>query len=174
MLCIVLRPVYWSQVTEPENKELPSDEELAAMIAKAEGRKKPKRDPNEPSPRFPEALYYYLFIMVEAVILVGVWGFMRMGINEALKGPSLDAPISDQLLFHLKSIWTGFTDVIASQPWIPVGCALLVLPVFMPKTSRSRKRMATIVSSILVGVFLLLIALQFSEDIANAGSGAGL
>lgn len=158
---------------EPQKKDLPSDEELADMLAKAEGRKpgkKPKRDPNEPSPRFPEAMYYYFFILVEAVILIGVWGFMRMGINEALKGPSMEAPIGDQLLFHLKSIWVGFADVIVTQPWIPVGCALIVLPVFMPKTPKARKRMATIVSSVLVGVFMLLIALQFSEDIASAGS----
>lgn len=160
----------------PEKSELPSDEELAAMIARSEGRKpgkKPRKDPNEPSPRFPEALYYYLFIMVQVFILTGVWGFMRMGIDEAMKGPSMEEPISDQLLFHVKSIWVGFSDVIANQPWIPLGCALLTLPVFMPKTQKSRKRMATILSSILAAVFLLLIALQFSEDIANAGSGAG-
>ena len=160
---------------EPDNKSIPSDDELADMLAKAEGRKhgkKPKRDPNQPGPRFPEAFYYYMFILAEAVILIGVWGFMRMGVNEALKGPSFEAPVTDQLLFHLKSIWVGFADVIVSQPWIPVGCALLVLPVFMPKTPKARKRMATIVSSVLVGVFLLLIALQFSEDINTVGGTA--
>lgn len=161
---------------QPEKSELPSDEELAQMISRAEGRKpgrKPKRDPNQPGPRLPEALYYYLFILVESVILIGVWGFMRMGIGEALKGPSMEAPVGDQILFHLKSIWVGFLDVFVEQPWIPAGCALITLPVFMPKTPKSRKRMATVVSTVLVGVFLLLIALQFSEDIANAGSGAG-
>jgi len=30
--------------------------------------------------------------------------------------------------------------------------------------------MATVVSTVLVAVFLLLIALQFNEDIANAGA----
>ncbi|MBZ0135781.1 MAG: hypothetical protein K8I27_05370 [Planctomycetes bacterium] len=161
-------------MTEPaDNKHLPSDDELVAMLAKAEGRKpgkKPRRDPNEPAPRFPEALYYYLFILFEAVVLIGVWGFMRMGVNEALKGPSFEAPLTDQLLFHLKSIWVGFADVVVTQPWVPVGSALIVLPVFMPKTPKSRKRMATIVSSVLVGVFLLLIALQFSDDLSHAGA----
>ena len=152
---------------------MPSDDELAEMLARAEGRKtgkKPKRDPSQPGPRFPEALYFYLFILVEAVILLGVWGFMRMGVNEALKGPSLEAPLTDHALFHLKSIWVGFMDVLVSQPWIPIGCALLVLPVFMPKTPKARKRMATIVSSILMCVFLLLIAFQFSEDMSYASS----
>lgn len=168
--------MYWNSVTdEPQKKDLPSDEELAEMLANVEGRKpgkKPKRDPNEPSARFPEAAYYYMFILAEAAILIGVWGFMRMGVNVALKGPSMEAPMGDQLVFHLKSIWVGFSDVIVSQPWIPIGCAIIVLPVFMPKTPKSRKRMATIVSSVLVGVFMLLIALQFSEDIATAGSAS--
>jgi hypothetical protein len=156
-----------------DQKELPSDDELAEMLSRAEGRKpgkKPKRDPTKPSPRLPEALYYYMFILVEAAILVGVWGFMRMGIDEALKGPALDAPITKQLLFHLKSIGVGLTDVFVHQPWIPLGALVMALPVFMPRTPKSRKRMATIVSTVLVALFVLLIALQFNRDIANAGA----
>ena len=49
------------------------------MLSRADGKrtgKKPKRDPKLPSPRFPEALYYYLFILIEASILIGVWGYV--------------------------------------------------------------------------------------------------
>ncbi|MCA8915835.1 MAG: hypothetical protein KDB90_10530 [Planctomycetes bacterium] len=160
-------------MAEDETKQLPSDEELAAMLSRADGKrtgKKPKRDPKLPSPRFPEALYYYLFILIEASILIGVWGFMRMGVDEALKGPSIEAPIIDQLVFHLKSIGIGLANVLAHQPWVPLGAAVLCVAVFVPTTPKSRKRMATIVSTVLVIVFVMLIALQFSDDIASAGA----
>jgi hypothetical protein len=162
-------------LNEPtDSKDLPNDEELAEMLARAEGRKpgKGKRDPNKPGPRMPEALYYYLFILFEGAILAGVWGFMRMGVGEALKGPGIEAPILDQALYQLQSIWVGFVDVVLTQPWIPLGCAAVAAAVFMPKTPKARKRMATLVSSLLVCVFLVLIALQFSEDITNAGAGS--
>ena len=159
-------------LTEDDTKQLPTDEELAAMLSRAEGKdgKKPRRDPNQPSPRFPEAAYYYLFIMVEAAILIGVWGFMRMGIDEALRGPSLEAPIIDQVLFHLKSIFVGLAEVITTQAWIPAGALVLCAAVFIPTTPKSRKRMASIVSTVLVLVFVLLIGLQFSNDITSAGA----
>jgi hypothetical protein len=156
-----------------ESKQLPSDDELAAMLSRAGtgGRgRKPRRDPTLPSPRLPEALYYYLFILVEVAILMGVWGFMRMGVEEAIKGPSIEAPFMDQLVFHLKSIGVGFVDVLTGQPWIPIGAAVLAAPVFMPTTPKSRKRMATILSSVLMAMFVLLIALQFADDMASAGS----
>jgi hypothetical protein len=156
-----------------QSKELPSDDELAAMLSRASGKssgKKPRRDPNIPSPRLPEALYYYMFILVEVAILMGVWGFMRMGVEEAIKGPSIEAPFMDQVVFHLKSIGVGFFDVLTGQPWIPLGAAVLATPVFMPTTPKSRKRMATILSSVLMAMFVLLIALQFADDMANAGS----
>ena len=143
------------------------------MLSRADGKrtgKKPKRDPMLPSPRFPEAFYYYLFILIEASILIGVWGFMRMGVDEALKGPSIEAPIIDQLVFHLKSIGIGLANVLTHQPWVPLGAAVLCVAVFVPTTPKSRKRMATIVSTVLVIVFVMLIALQFSDDIASAGA----
>ena len=143
------------------------------MLSRGQGRgkgRKPKRDPTLPSPRLPEALYYYLFILVEAAIVMGVWGFMRLGVEEAMKGPSIEAPITDQVVFHIKSIWVGFLSVLANSPWMAVAAAVLAAPVFMPTTPRSRKRMATILSTLLVCTFMLLIALQFADDMANAGS----
>jgi hypothetical protein len=40
--------------------------------------------------------------------------------------------------------------------------------VFAPRTPRARKRMATLISTIVVAVFFLLIALQFSQDMTSA------
>jgi hypothetical protein len=153
-------------------KQLPSDEELAAMLSRAEGGngRKPRRDPNLPSPRFPEALYYYLFMLIEAAILMGVWGFMCMGVEEAMKGPTIEAPVMDQVMFQIKSIGIGFLNVLKTEAWVPVLSAVLALPVFLPKTPKSRKRMATILSSLLVGLFVALIAMQFSEDMAKAAT----
>jgi hypothetical protein len=155
-----------------ETKQLPSDDELAEMLARAEGKGKGRkaRDQNLPSPRFPEAVYYYLFILVEAAVLMGVWGFMRMGIEEAMRGPTIEAPVMDQVVFQVKSIGVGFVNVLQTQPWLPILAAVLAAPVFMPKTPKSRKRMATILSTLLVGVFVALIAAQFSEDMAGAAS----
>jgi len=158
-------------LAQDEPKQLPSDEELAAMLSRAEGKggRKPRRDPKLPTPRFPEALYYYLFILIEAAILMGVWGFMRMGIEETLKGPDLEAPVMEQLTFHIKSIGVGLLNLLISQPWIPLGVLVMALPVFMPTTPAARKRMATLVSTVMVVIFVMLIALQFSDDIASAG-----
>jgi hypothetical protein len=157
--------------TAAEPKQLPSDEELAEMLSRAEGGKgKKKRDPNLPSPRFPEALYYYLFMLIEAAILMGVWGFMRLGVEEAMKGPTIEAPVMDQIVFQIKSIGVGFLNVLKTETWVPVLSAVLTLPVFLPKTPKSRKRMATILSTLLVGLFIALIAMQFSEDMASAAS----
>jgi hypothetical protein len=131
---------------------------------------KPKPDPRLPSPRMPEALYYYMFMAVEAFIVIGVWGFMRMGIEVALKGPDFEAPVLEQITWHLKSIWIGFADVCLTLPWVPACAFVAAAAVFVPGNKRSRKRMATIVSSVLVATFLGLIAMQFSEDIARAGA----
>jgi hypothetical protein len=161
-----------SSVTE-QAKQLPTDEELAAMLTRAEGGgkgRKPRRDPTLPSPRLPEAMYYYLFILVEAAILMGVWGFMRMGVEEAMKGPTFEAPFMEQVEFHLKSIGIGFANVLTGQPWVPVLAAVMAAPVFMPATPKSRKRMATVLSTLLVCVFVVLIALQFVDDMAGAGA----
>lgn len=155
----------------PPEKRAPSDEEIAALLAQAKpGRK--KRDLNAPSPRLPEALYYYLFILVESVIVMGVWGFMRRGPEAVMKGPGLDAPVSGQIKFHLWSILDGVGGLFSAQPWIPLGVILLSGVVFVPVTPRQRKRTASLVSTIIVVIFVLLIALQFSEDMAGiTGSG---
>lgn len=145
-------------------KSEPSDEAIAALLDSGSKRKKP--DPDAPSPRLPEALYYYLFILVEALLVMGVWGFMRRGPLAVMKGPSLDAPVSEQVLFHLKSIVGGVGDLFASQPWLPLGVLLLAGVVFVPATPRKRRRMASLVSTVIVAVFVLLIALQFSQDMA--------
>lgn len=142
------------------------------MLAQAAPGKKKGRDMNAPSPRLPEALYYYLFIMVEAVMVMGVWGFMRRGPEAVMKGPALDAPVGEQIKFHLRSILEGVGALFAAQPWIPLGVMLLSGAVFVPTTPRQRKRMASLVSTVIVVIFVLLIALQFSEDMAGiTGSG---
>lgn len=149
-----------------QNKELPSDDELAAMIGRGKRR---KRNPDKPSPRFPEALYYYLFILVEALVLIGVWGFMGMGFDAAVSGPGLDAPVVAQFLFHLESLGRGILDVFLGRPWVVAAVMLASAAVFVPATPRKRKRMATMVSIAIVALFVILIALQFSEDMNRIG-----
>ena len=107
---------------------------------------------------------------ITAAILMGVWGFMRLGVEEAMKGPTFEAPLMQQLEFHLKSIGSGFLSVLTGQPWIPVLAAVIAAPVFMPGTPKSRKRMATVLSTLLVCVFVVLIALQFIDDMSGAGA----
>lgn len=160
--------------TSPDvpHKKVPSDDEIAAMLAAATPGKKKARDMNAPSPRMPEALYYYLFIMVEAVLVMGVWGFMRRGPEAVMKGPSLDAPVSEQIGFHLMSIVRGVGDLALSQPWVPAGVLLLAGAVFVPTTPRQRKRMASLVSTVIVVIFVLLIAMQFSDDMSALSGSA--
>lgn len=143
-----------------------SDEEIAAMISGGKpGRK--KADPDQPGPRLPEALYYYLFILLEAAMLMGVWGFMRRGAAEVMKGPPLEAPVLDQVVFHLNAMFTGVNGLFAAMPWVPAGVMLLSGAVFVPTTPRKRRRISTLLSTVLVCVFVLLIALQFSEDMSR-------
>lgn len=150
----------------------PSDEEIAAMLEQATpGRKKKKRDDTKPSPRLPEALYYYLFMLLEGVIVMGVWGFMKRDPREVLKGPTIEDPILDQIEFHFMSMLRGFGDVVVNQPWLPAIVAIVSMGVFMPVTPRSRKKAATLLSSVIVAAFILLIAIQFSEDMARASQG---
>ncbi len=165
-----------SNVEEPakDQTKAPSDEELGAMLDQASGRKrKKKRDDTLPSPRLPEALYYYLFMLIEAAIVLGVWGFMKRGPREVLRGPTVDDPIGEQLGFHLASIWHGLGDVLTVYWYIPLAIALGSGAVFVPRTPRGRKRMATLVSSLVVGVVILMIAMQFSDDMASASTYSG-
>ncbi len=142
------------------------------MLA-ADRPKRARRDPNLPSPRLPEGLYYYLFILVEATMVMGVWGFMRRGPEAVMKGPGLDAPLVRQLAFHLRSMLDGVWSLALSQPWIPLGVLVLAAGVFLPVTSGKRKRMATVISTLIVAVFVILIALQFSADMSMASSAVG-
>ncbi|MBX3458820.1 MAG: hypothetical protein KF696_02505 [Planctomycetes bacterium] len=157
-----------------EKPRSPTDDEIAAMLEQASGGRKKRRDDTKPSPRLPEALYYYVFMLVESAIVLGVWGFMQRGPREVLKGPSLEAPVGEQLLFHVKSVFWGLGDVLTIHWYIAPLVALLCTAVFFPRTGRGRKRMATLVSGVVVGLFLLLIAMQFSEDLARAGSYAAV
>jgi len=150
----------------------PTDDEIAALL-RADRPGRPKPDPNLPSPRLPEGLYYYLFILVEATMVMGVWGFMRRGPEAVMKGPGLDAPLGRQLVFHLNSMLQGVVSLSASAPWIPLGVLLLAAGVFLPTTSGKRKRMATVISTVIVAVFVVLIALQFSADMSMATSAVG-
>lgn len=156
------------QETKPAG---PSDEEIAAMLEQATPGKKKKRDDTKPGPRLPEALYYYLFMLLEGVIVMGVWGFMKRDPREVLQGPTIEDPIMDQVEFHFLSMLRGFGDVVVNQPWLPVIVAMVGLGVFVPVTPRNRKKAATLLSSLVVAVFILLIAIQFSEDMARVSQG---
>jgi hypothetical protein len=159
-----------AHVNEPINnnaKPAPSDEEIAALLAGAAGKdKRKKRDMDAPTPRLPEALYFYIFIVLEAVLLMGVWGFMRMGTQAVTPGIE-DASVVQWLTFNFKSMIDGIGSLLRSMPWIPVAVLAAAGVVFVPVTPRRRKRTATLVSTLIVCVFVLLIAMQFSEDMAN-------
>ncbi|MDC1141949.1 hypothetical protein OAU50_02560 [Planctomycetota bacterium] len=149
------------------SQDLPSDDELAEMISGGKKRKL-KPDPDTPSPRLPEALFYFLFVLLECAMLIGVWGFMVQDPSDIAYGPNMEAPIFEQLSFHLSSMWHGLTIVITDKLWVPLICTGIGALVFQPDTPRKRKRMATIVSTIIVVVFVMLIAVQFKENMANA------
>ncbi|MHC4839895.1 MAG: hypothetical protein ACYTDT_02900 [Planctomycetota bacterium] len=150
-----------------EQQKLPSDEELADMISGPKKRKS-KPDPDKPSARLPEAAFFYLFVLMESAMLIGVWGFMGQNAENVTQGPSIEAPIWEQLTFHLKSMWHGIGIVLSNKIWVPALCAAVGALVFYPETPRKRKRMATLVSTIIVIIFVMLIAVQFKEDMANA------
>lgn len=161
-------------MTEPVKPTPPGDDEIAALIAQAERGKgsKHKPDPDQPGPRLPEALYFYLFILAEIALMLGVWGFMQRGTDAVLAGPGLDAPVAQQVRFHLWSIGSGLVEAASTQPWIPAGLALLAGVVFVPRTPRARKRTASLVSGIMVALLIVLIALQFSADLEHLADTA--
>lgn len=150
---------------DSEPKSAPSDDEIAAMLG--EGKPRKKRKDTEPSPRIPEALYYYLFILAESAIVLGLWGFMTRGNESAMQGPTLESPILEQAVFYLKSLWTGFVRVLAEHWWIPLGLAAASTAVFVPRTPRDRKRLTTLICGIIVTVFLVLIAMQFADQMGS-------
>lgn len=150
-------------------QNIPSEEEVAEMIA-GDSKRKSKPDPDMPTSRLPEAAYFYLFILIEAALLVGVWGFMGLGIQGVAQSPSFEAPILEQLQYHLWSIWHGLGIVAADKPWVLAMCAAIAGVVFFPKTSRRRKSAAKLVLTIIAVVFVLLITIQFKADMANAAN----
>jgi hypothetical protein len=156
----------------PDKPKSPTDEELAEMLEQGvagKGRTK-KRDDNKPSPRLPEALYYYVFMMVEMAIVLGVWGAMQAGPAEIIEGPSLDAPLSELILFNLQSAWKGLVAVLTEQWWVPLIIAGVSAIVFLPTTPRKRKRTASLISAFVVAFFFLLIAIRFADDLSRVGS----
>lgn len=153
-------------VTPKEEAKL-SDEQIAALLADGISGKpgKKKRDERAPSPRFPEALYMYLFTLFAGVILLGVWGYMLRGVDEVMsRGPRQNAPFFDHILFNLRSTWQGFSDQFMQRPYIAIGMVLGCLAIFIPKTSLGRKRMMRLISGIIVATFATLIALQFTTE----------
>lgn len=148
-----------------DERKSPSDEEIAAMLN--EGKPRKKRPDTEPTPRIPEALYYYLFILAESAIVLGLWGFMTRGSEGVMHGPTLESPILEQAVFYLKSLWTGFVRVLAEHWWIPLGLAAASTAVFVPRTPRDRKRLTTLMCGIIVTAFLVLIAVQFADEMGS-------
>lgn len=61
-----------------------SDEQIAKMLQGDKPAKPAKPDPDAPSARLPEALYYYILTVLEAAILIGIWGYMLRGAKAAL------------------------------------------------------------------------------------------
>lgn len=154
-----------------DKQKLPSDEELAELISgdgKPKGKRKKKPDPDVPSPRLPEAIYFYMFVLGESAMLIGIWGFMSLGPELTAQGPDIEAPVFSQLTHHLGSMWHGLVITVSERFWVPLICAAIGALVFYPDTPRKRKRAATLISTAIVVVFITLIALQFKEDMANA------
>jgi len=138
-----------------------------ALIAAALGASKPRKpDPTLPSPRLPEAAYYYVLTLIEAAVLLGIWGFMQRGINEVItRGPGEQDSFWVHFKFNLWSTWEGLQDQCMTRPWLAAGILLGSAAIFVPRTARGRKRMATLVTGLVVACFATLIALQFMEDI---------
>jgi len=145
-----------------------SDEQISAML---KGDKPRKRDPDAPSPRMPEALYFYALVLFQAAVLQGVWGYMLRGIKEVVtRGPREDATFWEHARFNLVSTFEGLGDQVIARPWLSIGIAFGACAIFVPRTERGRKRMATLVTGLIVACFASLIALQFMADLGTASS----
>ena len=156
-----------------DKQKLPSDEELAELISgdsKPDGKRKKKPDPDLPSPRLPEAIYFYMFILGESAMLIGIWGFINLGPDVVAQGPDMEAPVFSQLTHHLWSMWHGLVVTVSERFWVPLICAAIGALVFYAETPRKRKRTATFISTANFVVFIMLIALQFKEDMAHASN----
>ena len=158
---------------KPEISKL-SDEQIAHML---KGDKPAKPDPDAPSSRLPEALYYYILTVLEAAILIGIWGYMLRGAKAAVaKAPPETAPTSEQLWWHVKfgvvSTLQGLGDQMAERPWLLAGVMLGALAIFVPRTPRTRKRVVYLVSGIIVTSLAVLLVFQFTSDFGLTNSRA--
>lgn len=150
---------------KPEIAKL-TDEQIADMLRT----EKPKKtDPDAAGPRLPEALYYYILTVLEAVILIGIWGYMLRGPKAALaKAPAETAPILDQTWFHIKfgivSTLVGLGDQAVDRPWLLAGVVIGAAAIFVPRTPRGRKRVVYLVSGIIVTSLAVLLVFQFMQD----------
>ncbi len=110
---------------KPEIAKL-SDEQIAQMLNGEKRKAKP--DPDAPGKRLPEALYYYILTVLEAAILVGIWGYMLRGTKGLMKAPPETAPALDQFWWHVKfgitSTLEGLGDQAIDRPWLLAGVAL--------------------------------------------------
>lgn len=151
-----------------------SDEQIAKML---QGDKPTKPDPDAPSARLPEALYYYILTVLEAAILIGIWGYMLRGAKAALaKTPPETDPVLEQVWWHVKfavvSTSQGLGDQMLARPWLLGGVMLGALAIFVPRTARSRKRVVYLVSGIIVTSLAVLLVVQFTADFGLSNSRA--
>lgn len=158
---------------KPQTASL-SDEQIAEMLGGKT--RKPKIDPDAPSPRLPEALYYYLLTLVEAAILLGIWGYMLRGPKGLTKIPPETAPALDLVWWHIRfgivSTLEGLGDQFRDRPWIPVGIALGALAVFVPRTPKTRKRVVYLVSGVIVASLAVLLVVQFTSEFGMTGNSS--
>ncbi|MCC6572665.1 MAG: hypothetical protein IT462_02640 [Planctomycetes bacterium] len=143
-----------------------TDEQIAALLKPDTAKPgKKKRDDKAPSARFPEALYMYLFTVFAGLVLLGIWGYMLRGVEEVMsRGPRQNSPLTEHLLFNLRSTWEGFLDQLKQRPYIPIGIVLGCLALFVPQTTHGRKRMMQLLSALIVAAFAALIAMQFTSE----------
>lgn len=154
---------------KPEIAKL-SDEQIAQMLNGEKRKAKP--DPDAPGKRLPEALYYYILTLLEAAILVGIWGYMLRGTKGLMKAPPETAPALDQFWWHVKfgitSTLEGLGDQAIDRPWLLAGVALGALAIFVPKTPRMRKRVVYLVSGVIVTSLAVLLVVQFTAEFGMA------
>ncbi|CAG0977196.1 hypothetical protein PLCT2_01697 [Planctomycetaceae bacterium] len=158
---------------KPEISKL-SDEQIDRML---KGDRPAKPDPDAPSARLPEALYYYILTVLEAAILIGIWGYMLRGAKAAVaKAPPESAPAFDQIWWHVKfgvvSTLQGLSDQMIDRPWLLAGVMLGALAIFVPRTQRTRKRVVYLVSGIIVTSLAVLLVVQFTTEFGLANNRA--
>ena len=148
-------------MSEPTAKpeKLPSDDEIAEMLATATPKKRGKKtDDTQPTPRLPEAAYYFLFLMLETAIFMGVWGDMSRDTGGTLE---------IELLGLVGSLWDGLLLQVTERWWMAAVIAFVSAAVFLPRTPLGRRRIARLVGGIIAAAFAVLIALQFKQDMAS-------